>query len=231
MATAEEAPTRGAGKGSSSPLLTVLTVGVAACFVTANVVAVKLISVLGHTLPGGVIVYPLAFLLDDVIVEVYGYSAVRRAIWLGFAANAIFVGAALAVLHLPASGVWKGQQAYAAVLGYSWRLLAGAFASYLCSSFANAQVMARMKALTRGRALWSRTIASTIVGQFVDSSVFVAVAYSSILGWRAERTLILTLWICKVLYEVVGTPVVYVVVAAVRKSEARHAEVLGNSLA
>lgn len=205
-----------------SPLLTALTVGAAACFVTANAVAVKLISIFGHTLPGGVIVYPLAFLIDDVIVEVYGYRAVRRAIWMGFAANALFVGAALAVLHLPASPAWKGQEAYSAVLGYSWRLLLGAFASYVAASFANAIVMARMKVATGGRALWSRTIASTIVGQLVDSTVFVLIAYSPILDWHAERTLILTLWLFKVGYEVVGTPLVYAGVAAVRRFEARY---------
>ena len=191
----------------------------AASLLTANIVAVKLVSILGFVLPGGAIVYPITFIVDDMITEVYGYSAARAVIWYGFLANLLFVVAAEVVLFLPAAGYWDGQEAYERILGYTPRLLAAAFVSYLVGTFANAIVMSRMKIWTKGRALWTRTISSTFVGQGLDSLFFVSIAFAGQLMWSQLLRVIITVWLFKTAYEVVLTPITYIAINWLKKTE------------
>jgi len=187
--------------------------------VTANIVGVKLVSLFGFVIPGGAIVYPITFIIDDVVTEVYGYSAARSVIWYGFLANLLFVAAAELVLFLPAASYWNGQQAYERILGYTPRLLAGGFSSYLVGTFANAIVMSRMKVWTKGRALWSRTIGSTIVGQGLDSIIFVSVAFAGTVTSSQLIRIIITLWLFKSAYEALFTPITYTAVGWLKRAE------------
>lgn len=178
-------------------------------FVTANVVAVKLVDIRGFVIPGGALVYPLTFLVDDIITEVYGYRAARSVIWLGFAANLFFVSIATLVGICPPASFWDGQAAYVKILGYTPRLLASAFLSYLIGNFANAITMSRMKIYTKGHALWARTILSTVIGQGLDSLIFITLAFGGTVVWIHIGHVVLTVWLFKSLYEILMTPVVY----------------------
>src|SRR6185312_3915660 len=122
-----------------------------------------------YFLPAAVVVFPLSYIIGDVLTEVYGYAAARRVIWSAFAANALAVVAIIAAQHVPSAPFWKDQSAYDAILGQTWRIVAASFAAFLVGEFANSMVLARMKVATNGRFLWSRTIGSTIVGEGLDS--------------------------------------------------------------
>ena len=146
-----------------------IVAGFVTSLLVANIIAVKLIAVGPWILPAGVIIFPLSYLLGDVLTEVYGYGRARRVIWLGFACNLLAVLAIALAQVLPPAGFWDGQAAFERILGYTPRLLLASFLAYLVGEFANAYVLARMKILTQGRWLWTRTIGSTLVGQLLDS--------------------------------------------------------------
>ena len=189
------------------------------CLVVANIIAVKLISVGGLVLPAAIIVFPVSYIFGDILTEVYGYRWARRVIWLGFLCNLLAVLAIWLGGLLPAAPVWGDQQAYVSILGYAPRLLAASFVAYVVGEFANSFVLAKMKIRTRGRFLWTRTIGSTVVGQGLDASVFIAIAFAGTLpGWVLAGS-ILTHWVLKTLYEVVATPFTYLVVNYLKKRE------------
>ena len=208
---------------TSPPRVTGLFVVLAALFVTvliaSNVIAGKLIQVWGHPLFAAIVVFPVAYILGDILTEVYGFRFARRVIWLGFLCNAVAVlGFWLGGL-LPPASFWKGQEAYQAILGHTPRLLAASFAAYLVGEFSNSIVLSRMKVATRGRWLWTRTIGSTIVGEGVDSLVFATGAVAGTIPNHLLLDLLLTQWIAKVLYEAAATPFTYAVVAWVKRHE------------
>jgi queuosine precursor transporter len=189
------------------------------CLLTSNVIAVKLISVLGLVMPAGVIVFPLSYIAGDVLTEVYGYGQARRVIWLGFLSNAIMVLAIWLGQVLPPPVFWDGQGAYERILGYTPRLLVASLLAYLVGEFANSFVLAKMKIATRGRWLWTRTIGSTVVGEGLDSLVFIGVAFSGVLPPGTLASAVLTQWVVKTGYEVVATPVTYAVVRFLKRKE------------
>jgi uncharacterized integral membrane protein (TIGR00697 family) len=205
--------------GQRSGWFVVMAVAAGACLITANTVAVKLVSIMGFVVPGGALVYPIAFILDDVITEVYGYRAARLIIWCAFGANLLFDVMAIIVLALPGAPYWRGQSAYVQVFSYTPRLLFGAFASYLVGNFANTIIMSRMKIVTRGRALWARTITSTVIGQGCDSIIFVSIAYAGTITFGQLLAVIGTLWVFKSIYEILLTPLTYVVVGSLKRRE------------
>src|ERR687894_132492 len=180
--------------------------------ITANITAVKLIEVFGLVLPAAIIIFPVSYILGDVLTEVYGYRAARRVIWLGFFCNLLAVAAIYLGGILPAAPFWQGQEAYEIILGYTPRLLIASFFAYLIGEFANAIVLARMKVATNGRFLWSRTIGSTLVGQGLDSLVFIVLAFVGTIPASAILVAVVTQWLVKSLYEVLATPLTYLVV-------------------
>ncbi|MSQ22183.1 MAG: VUT family protein [Dehalococcoidia bacterium] len=208
---------------ASTPRVTALLVVLAALFVTllivSNIIAVKIIEVGGRILPAAIVVFPVTYILGDILTEVYGFRFARRVIWLGFLCNAVAVLGFWIGGLLPAAPFWQGQDAYSAILGYTPRLLVASFAGYLVGEFSNSIVLSRMKVATRGRWLWTRTIGSTIVGQGVDSAVFITVAFAGTPAGAALGELALTQWIVKVLYEVAATPLTYAAVAWVKRHE------------
>ena len=188
------------------------------CLITANTIAVKIISLGSFYLPAAIIVFPLSYIFGDILTEVYGYRWARRVIWLGFFCNLIFVIFAFVGQKLPPAPFWGEQKAYEVILGYTWRLLIASFAGYLVGEFANSFILAKMKILTRGRWLWSRTIGSTIVGQGLDSLVFITLAFVGTPSFML--LMILYHWLAKTVLEAIATPFTYAVVNFLKKKEA-----------
>ena len=211
--------------GSHSPSMghSMAFVMVVAGFVTsllvANIIAVKLIEIGSWIMPAGVIIFPVSYILGDVLTEVYGYRRARQVIWLGFVCNLLAVLAIALAQVLPAAGFWDGQAAFERILGYAPRLLLASFLAYLVGEFVNSYVLARMKILTQGRWLWTRTIGSTLVGQLLDSGVFITVAFAGVLPQEALLTAIGIQWLVKCAYEVAATPLTYWVVGALKRHE------------
>jgi uncharacterized integral membrane protein (TIGR00697 family) len=189
------------------------------CLLTANIIAAKLITLAGVVLPVAIIVFPLSYILADVLTEVWGYAAARRVIWLGFAANAVMVAAIWIGGEIPPAPFWSGQAAYREILGQSPRILAASLAAYLVGEFANAFVLARLKVVTGGRWLWLRTIGSTVVGQALDSTVFITLAFAGTVPTGVLPAIVASQWAVKVVYEAVATPLTYAVVGWLKSTE------------
>jgi len=205
---------------------------VTAIFVTtlivSNIIAVKLVQIDVIIVPAAVIIFPVAYIFGDILTEVYGYARARQAIWIGFLCNLLAVIAIWVAGLLPAAPFWVigsytsaelSQQAYQAVLGFTPRLLLASFAAYLVGEFLNSFVLARLKVTTSGRLLWLRTITSTLVGQAADSAIFISIAFWSILPSYALFQAILSQWTLKVLYEVIVTPLTYIIVNRLKRAE------------
>ncbi|MDA0261556.1 MAG: queuosine precursor transporter [Proteobacteria bacterium] len=191
-----------------------------ACLITSNIIAAKIIIVFGLLLPAAIIIFPISYILGDVVTEVYGYARARQVIWLGFLANIIAVIAIWIGGLLPAAGFWEHQTAYDAILGAVPRIVAASFLAYLVGEFANAYVLAKMKVAMAGRWLWARTIGSTLVGQGLDSTVFIVVAFAGILPTEALLLTIVTQWLVKSAYEALATPLTYGVVGYLKRKDA-----------
>lgn len=189
------------------------------CLLTANTIAAKLIVVFGAVLTAGIVIFPLSYVLGDVLTEVWGYAAARRVIWLGFACNAVAVAAVGIAGALPSAPFGASQVAYDEVLGHAPRILLASFAAYLVGELANAFVLAKLKIATQGRHLWLRTIGSTVVGQALDSAVFVTLAFAGTMPGGVLLGMIGGQWLFKVLYEAAGTPLVYAVVGWLKARE------------
>jgi len=186
--------------------------------VVSNIIAVKIVEVWDRQFDAATLLFPLTYLLGDVLTEVYGYRQARIVIWIGFLANLVAVGAIQVAIHLPAADFWaENQEAYETVLGTTWRIFLGSLAAYLVGEFTNSFILAKMKVATRGRWLWSRTVTSTIVGQGLDSVIFSAIAFAGtgIDLWNQ----IVTIWVIKVAWEVAATPLTYAVVGFLKRKE------------
>jgi|TARA_B100000315_G_C14520943_1_gene561501 hypothetical protein len=186
--------------------------------ITANIVGVKVVSFGNFILPAAVVLFPLSYIFGDILTEVYGYRWARKVIWLGFFCNLIFVLFAWVGQILPPAPLWEGQEAYESILGYTPRLLVASFSGYLAGEFVNSFILAKMKILTRGRWLWSRTIGSTIVGQGLDTLIFITAAYFGAPFF--VPVMILYHWLAKIIIETIATPFTYVVVNFLKKKEA-----------
>jgi len=189
------------------------------CLLAANTIAAKLVVVGGLTLTAGIVIFPISYILGDVLTEVWGYAATRRVIWLGFACNALMVLAIWLGGELPPAPFWRGQGAYEEILGHTPRILAASFVAYLIGEFANAFVLAKLKIATRGRWLWTRTIGSTVVGQALDSAVFVTLAFAGAVPGGALIGIVTAQWLVKVAYEALATPLTYAAVAWLKSRE------------
>jgi uncharacterized integral membrane protein (TIGR00697 family) len=186
--------------------------------VVSNLIAVKLAEVGGRVFDAGNLLFPLAYVLGDVLTEVYGFRAARRVILLGFACNLMAVAAIQLALRLPAAGFWaENEAAYEAILGTTWRIFAASLVAYLAGELTNAYVLSRMKVATGGRFLWSRTIGSSVVGQAIDSTLFVTIAFGGT-GAPLLDTIVTT-WAIKVAWETVATPFTYLIANGLKRAE------------
>ena len=187
------------------------------CLITANIVAVKVVSFGFVSLPAAIFIFPLSYIFGDVLTEVYGYHLARRVIWLGFLCNLIFVIFAWIGQILPPAQLWEEQEAYETILGYTPRLLAASFCGYLAGEFGNSFVLAKMKIMTKGRWLWMRTISSTMLGQGLDTVIFIIGAYIGAPFFTP--IMILYHWVAKIGIEAVATPLTYTTVNFLKKKE------------
>lgn len=205
-------------------------------YVMAGFVAILLLSnIIGASkpsylvLPGGsqwafgagVLFFPLSYIIGDVLTEVYGYAAARRVIWTGFAALIFMAFMAAVVVALPPAEGWPGQEAYEFVFGNSWRIVLASITAFWVGEFANAYVLAKMKIWTKGKALWSRTIGSTVIGQGLDSLIFYPLAFYGLAGWPIEQLwqVVVSQWAIKTAWEAALTPVTYIVVNFLKRRE------------
>jgi queuosine precursor transporter len=202
-----------------SPLLLAVSALFVATLVASNIIAVKIAAVGPFSVPAAIVIFPLAYLFGDVLTEVWGYRVARTVIWTGFLANIVVVLFIAAAIAIPADPHYADQQAYARVLGSSPRLVAASLTAYLLGEFLNAFVLARLKVATRGRLLWTRTIGSTVIGQGVDSAVFISLAFAGTQPWSLLLVIIRDVWVVKVLYEIVATPITYALVTFLKRVE------------
>lgn len=189
------------------------------CLITSNIIAVKLVNIFGLLLPAAILIFPISYIFGDVLTEVYGYRQAKRVIWLGFFCNSITAAAIWLGQILPAASFWDGQAAYERILGYTPRLLGASFLAYLVGEFANSFVLAKMKIATKGRWLWTRTIGSTLVGQGLDSIVFMALAFAGTIPLTGLANAIVVQWLSKSGYEAIATPLTYGAVNFLKKKE------------
>ncbi len=174
---------------------------------------------------GGTLLFPISYIFGDVLTEVYGYARGRRVIWVGFALAALMGFTLWLVGRLPGEAAWEsyaGQPAYDAILGgvSSGGIIVASLIAYFVGEFSNSYVLARMKVLTRGRWLWTRTIGSTLVGQAIDTALFVLIASAlGVFPWAVALSIIMANYIFKVGIEVLLTPVTYRVVAVLKQAE------------
>jgi uncharacterized integral membrane protein (TIGR00697 family) len=169
----------------------------------------------------GLLFFPISYVFGDVLTEVYGYARARRVIWAGFAGLAFASIMAAVVVSLPPAPFWKNQEAYEIAFGTTWRIALASMFAYFCGEFANSFVLAKMKIMTQGRWLWTRTIGSTIVGEAVDSALFYPLAFydAGIMPNEMLPAIMLAQFVGKVGVEVVFTPITYKVVGFLKRAE------------
>ncbi len=185
----------------------------------SNLVAPKICQIGPFTLSGAQLLFPLTYIFGDIFTEVYGYAGSRRAIWHGFLAQTLLTVLAMTIVKLPPAPGWENQQAFETVFGFLPRLVFASLIAYWCGEFANSFVMAKMKIITKGKMLWTRTIGSTAVGQLVDTIIVMIVGFGGTMSWDLIFSLIWSGYVVKVCYEAVATPVTYLVVNALKKAE------------
>ena len=197
---------------------------VMAAFVTvllcANVIgAAKVAQIGGFAFGAGVLFFPVSYVFGDILTEVYGYARARKVVWAGFAALAFASFMSWAILAFPPAPGWPHQAAYETVFGSTPRIVLASLVAYFCGEFCNSYVLAKMKLLTGGRQLWSRTIGSTILGEAVDSLVFYPAAFLGV--WTGELVLrvMVANYLLKVGWEIVMTPMTYRVVNWLKRAE------------
>lgn len=170
----------------------------------------------------GILFFPISYFFGDILTEVYGYARDRRVVWAGFFALAFASFMAWVVVHLtpaPSEYMKTYQPALEAVFGNAWRIAAASMIAFWCGSFANSYVLARMKIMTGGRLLWTRTIGSTVVGEAVDSSLFYVIAFYGIWVTGDIVKVALTQYVLKTSWEVLSTPLTYAIVNFLKKVE------------
>ncbi|PYR90248.1 MAG: hypothetical protein DMG19_06110, partial [Acidobacteria bacterium] len=181
--------------------------------------AAKVCTVWGFTFGAGVLFFPISYIFNDVLTEVYGYARARKVVWAGFGAIVFASFMSWVVLTLPPAMGWNDQRAYETVFGQTPRIVFASLGAFFVGEFANSYVLARMKILTSGRFLWSRTIGSTIVGEGVDSLVFYPLAFLGVWENRLVLTVMVSNYIIKVLWEAIVTPFTYRVVGFLKRAE------------
>ena len=169
----------------------------------------------------GILFFPISYVIDDVLTEVYGFARARRALWAGFAALLFMAVMEWTVVHLPVAEGWTGQAAYERVFGAGWRIILASMTAFFVGDFLNSVVLAKMKIWTDGKHLWTRTIGSTVVGEGADSLIFYPLAFYGMPDWpvSALGAVMLSQFFLKVSWEVLLTPVTYAVVGWLKRKE------------
>lgn len=203
----------------NSNLFMLLGITFCACLLISNVCAFKLISLGPIVITSGVLLFPITYIINDLIAEVYGYQKVKKVIWAGFAMNILMVAYFQLAIALPYPPFFNGQESFQTVLSSTWRILVASLAAYLVGSFMNAAVLSKMKVKTQGRFFMVRAVVSTLVGEFFDSVLFVVIAFAFTYDLRTIITMVLTQTAVKTLYELLISPVTSIIVKKVKAYE------------
>lgn len=190
-----------------------------ATLLITNTMCMKIFHAFGLDLSVGIIIFPLAYVFGDLLTEVYGYAVARRTIWTGFVAQALMVVCYEIGVALPPAAFWHQQDAYVAIFAQVPRIVLASMTAYFCGEFVNSFIVARMKVLQSGKQMGARFVASTIVGQAVDTAVFVLVAFVGAMPVDGLVSVFLSGWGCKVAWEVLALPLTLPVVRWVKKIE------------
>ena len=210
-------------KGMVSLPFMLLGVLFCVCLIAANLLETKQVALGPLQLTAGLIVFPVSYIIDDCMVEVWGFRKARLVIWLGFLMNFLFVLFGLAAVALPAADYWTGQAGFRAIFGLAPRIAGASFLAFLVGSFLNAYVMSRMKVSMGGRGFSLRAIASTVVGEGADSLIFFPLALGGVVPWSVMPALMLTQVVLKTAYELVALPVTIRVVRWMKRVEGEDA--------
>jgi uncharacterized integral membrane protein (TIGR00697 family) len=190
-----------------------------AVLLISNLVGQKIAAVGWFRISGAQLLFPVTYIFGDIFTEVYGYGASRRAIWLGFFASMLMAVMALITVALPPAPDWHNQEAFKTVFYTVPRLIVASLIAYWAGEFANSYTLARMKLLTSGRYLWTRTVGSTVVGQGVDTIIVMTLGFAGTIAWSDIGKLIVSGYLGKVIYEVLMTPLTYAVVGWLKRKE------------
>ena len=193
------------------------------CLITANVLETKQLSMGLFSITGGLIVFPISYIINDCVCEVWGYGKARLLIWLGFAMNFLFVAFGALCDVLPAAPYWHNEEGFHAIFGLAPRIALASFLAFLVGSFVNAYVMSRMKISSGGKNFSARAIMSTVYGETADSIIFFPLALGGVVPTNELPVLIISQVVLKTLYEIVILPVTIRVVKATKRHEGEDA--------
>ena len=203
----------------SEKFLAIITGLFVAVLLISNIASTKVFEFLGLVLDGGTILFPLSYIFGDILTEVYGYRKSRKVIWIGFFSALLMSVVFLIVGALPPAAGWENQQAFEAILGFVPRLVIASLIAYFAGEFSNSFILAKMKILTKGKRLWTRTIGSTVVGQGIDTALFATIAFWGVLPLETFVSLVVSNYIFKVGVEVLFTPATYGIVGFLKREE------------
>ena len=189
------------------------------CLIAANILETKQISVLGISLTGGLIVFPISYIINDCVCEVWGFQKARLLIWTGFAMNFFFVAMGALCDWIPGAPYWTNEAGFHAIFGLAPRVAAASFVAFIVGSFANAYVMSKMKIRDKGRNFSLRAILSTIVGESFDSVIFFPLALGGVVPTEELPKLMLWQGLLKTVYEVIALPITIRIVKALKEHE------------
>lgn len=187
------------------------------CLIAANLLETKVIQVGSITVTAGLLVFPISYIINDCIAEVWGFKKARLIIWSGFAMNFFVVALGLIAVALPAAPFWEGEQHFDFVFGMAPRIVVASLLAFLVGSFLNAYVMSKMKVASGGRNFSARAIWSTVVGETADSLIFFPIAFGGLIAWPERLVMMGTQIVLKSLYEVIILPITIRVVKAVKR--------------
>lgn len=203
--------------------LDVITVIFVVVLLVSNIASSKITQIGELTLDGGTILFPLSYIFNDILTEVYGFKRSRKVIWYGFSASILASFIFAIVAWLPSASGWNNQDAYLTILGQTPRIVLASLIAYICGEFINSYVLAKMKIFTHGKWLWTRTIGSTLVGEMVDSVIFVSIAFIGLYSSTAIIALIISNYLFKTVVEIIFTPITYKIVGQLKQREGEDA--------
>ncbi len=197
----------------------IITAVFTAVLLISNIVSAKIARFGPFDFDAGTVLFPLSYIFGDILTEVYGYKRSRKAIWTGFICLILMAITLAVVQYLPPAKTWPNQAAYEIILGFVPRIVIASIIAYFLGEFTNSYILAKMKIWTKGKMLWSRTIGSTVVGELVDSVIFSLIAFYGTMPLSTLLNIMGTIYVFKVLYEIIITPVTYKVVSALKNAE------------
>ena len=198
------------------------------CLITANVLETKQISLGPANMTAGLIVFPVSYIINDVVCEVWGYGRTRMLIWLGFAMNFFFVTMGAIADWIPGASYWEGEEGFHQIFGLAPRIAGASFLAFICGSFINAYIMSRMKLSSNGKNFSVRAVLSTIGGELTDSIIFFPLALGGVIPWEEMPSLVITQVTLKTVYEIIVLPVTIRIVKFTKEHD--HEDVYDNGM-